>query len=214
MTLYHTPLLHPRLIAQGQWAKEPAQKRYLERFVEGARAGTLASSLVDTNQPPPGAILRPTLTDLDTWLTEVRAEGYDALSHDLENAGRYIICDGITPLHLASGRVGRTLCLRFRGRGGKRYWSSWSDHRASVCWLGGVLRDSSLASVFHNGVGHDIRILEAHGFIVAGDIYDTMIMQFTAYSELQKGLAYCATLYNWTPFWKGMLDLEDEEDGK
>lgn len=76
------------------------------------------------------------------------------------------------------------------------------------------LADPHLAKVFHNGVTHDVPILEDNGFEVKGTLWDTMIMAHHTYPEMRKGLSYCSTLYMGFPNWKVLLTEDDEDDGK
>jgi len=207
---YVTPLVHPTTVRQGNWHLEPAQQAYLTRLVENEKAN-LPPPTWNTAEPPPGAYLYPSLAQLDEWWTEFKAGGYDAISHDLETAGQFIICDGLTPLDTTTGRVGSSLCLRFRGHDGVRWWASYTEHERAVRWLGKVLADPTISFVGHNIVGFDIPILKQHGFDVAGPLIDTMVLMSRAYPEFKKGLGYCATLFLWAPAWK--LMVKDTDDG-
>lgn len=204
MKFYVTPLIHPIAIRADQWAKEPAQQEYLSRVVRIEKAGETPPDW-DTERPPPGTLLYPSLDELDEWWDEFKREGYDVISHDLETAGQFIICDGLTPVCTRTGRVGHTLVLRFRGAYGVRWWSSWAEHLRAVEWYAKVLADPSVCFVGHNVVGFDIPILFAHGFEIPGVIIDTMVLMSRAYPEMQKGLQFCATLFLWAPAWKRQI---------
>jgi hypothetical protein len=142
------------------------------------------------------------------------AEEYDAVSIDIENAGPHIICVGFTLFHLESGVVGTTICVRFRRRGGRCYWTSRRELLAVVGWMYSFLSDPRLAKVFHNGVVYDVPILMGLGFEVQGRLIDTMNLQHTCYPEMSKGLQFTSTLYLWTPCWKRLTDETDEGEGK
>ena len=210
--VWFCPLIHPAAIVRDQWAKEPAQKIALSRVAECTKTGQEPNPW-DINEPPPRSILFPGLQDLQDFYQTTKDEGWDALSHDLENAGPHIICDGMTQLKLATGEVGRSLCLRLRVQGGGLYWQNLAEMREAVDWWWWVLADPEVAKVMHNGVAHDVPILEDVGFTVGGRLIDTMSMQHTAYTEMPKGLQYCATLYNGSPVWKSLTDDEEDEKG-
>lgn len=210
MNFYITPTIHPTTIRQGNWNKEPAQHAYLKRLVESVNAGEAPRDW-QTDSPPPGSYLYPNLAQLDSWWDEFKEGDYDAISHDLETAGQFIICTGLTPLHIETGRVGRSLCLRFRGHGGTRWWATYAEHERATRWLGKVLADPLVSFVGHNVVGFDIPILKRHGFEINGPIEDTMVLMSRAYPEFQKGLGYCATLFLWAPAYKRMV--KDVDDG-
>ncbi len=210
--VWFCPVVHPAAICRDQWAKEPFQKIAISRVASYLKEGVNPSPW-DITEPPPRSVLFPDLSDLYEFYESTKSEGWDALSHDLENAGPHIICDGMTQLKLETGEIGRSLCLRFRVRGGGLYWHNPRQLEGAVAWLWWVLADPGVAKVFHNGVTHDVPILEDVGFTVEGRLVDTLCLQHTAYVEMSKGLQYCATLYNEAPVWKSLTD-GDEEDEK
>lgn len=140
------------------------------------------------------------------------AQPFDALSLDLENAGRHVICAGLQPLHLDGGTLGRLLCLRFRRRGGARYWNSFSEHRAAVGFLAGLMGRSDITLVFHNGISHDVPLLRGLGFEVSPPWIDTLWLAHHSYSEIPKGLQFLATLHLWAPVWKTLVQDEGVDD--
>jgi hypothetical protein len=211
--LWAIPIIHPAAISRGQYHKEPAQQITLDRVAHYLKSG-LDPEPWDINQPPPGALLYPTLPELEEFYLETTTGPWDALSHDLENAGPHIICDGMCQLNTSTGAIGRSLCLRFRRQGGDLYWTDWDSHVAACEFLYRVLSDPETGKVFHNGVTHDVPVLEQLGFTVAGRLMDTMIMMHTAYSEFQKGLQFCATFWNMSPVWKVLVQESDEAEGK
>lgn len=207
------PITHPASLFRGQWHKEPLQQITLDRVAEYLKTGEEPQPW-DINLPPLGANLFPTLEELNEFYRETTEGPWDALAHDLENAGPHIICDGMCQLNIETGAVGRSVCLRFRVKGGDLYWPDWDSHTKACEFLHRVLSDTEVAKVFHNGVTHDVPILEALGFRVHGRLLDTMILMHTAYSELPKGLQYTATFFNQSPVWKVLTDEKDEEEGK
>jgi len=205
--------MDPATVRKAQWHKEPAQQIYMNRLVRSYKDDTSPLG-PDTSEPPTGSYLYPSLRQLAEWTDHLNSGSFNAVSHDLETAGQFIICDGITPLDTRTGLVGRSLCLRFRGHGGHRWWPTWREHLAATIWLGDLLGRADLAFVGHNIVGFDIPILELHGLPVAGPIIDTMVLMNRAHPELQKGLQFTATLFCGAPAWKRMVKEQDDGDGK
>lgn len=205
------PIQHPGAIVRGQWAKEPCQETYLRRLWDAVK-GRVEWPDPDVSKPPPNSILFPTIPDLHRFTKE--SEDYDAISIDIENAGRHIICVGFTLLDIQTGQLGTTLCVRFRRRGGGLYWTNRSQLLQVVEWLYRLLGDARLVKVFHNGVVYDVPILESLGFIVAGRLLDTLNLQHTCYPEMGKGLQFTSTLYLWAPCWKLLVDEDEEAEGK
>ena len=210
MTLVN-PIQHPESIVKGQWAKEPCQEVYLRRLWKLAK-GEIPKPVLDITKPPPNSNLFPTLKDLEDFTRE--SKEYDGVSIDIENAGPHIICVGFSLVHLSSGVVGPTICVRFRCNGGGLYWKSRSELLEVVAWMFRILGDARLAKIFHNGVVYDVPILQGLGFEVKGRLIDTMNLAHSCYPELSKGLQFCATLYLWSPCWKLLTAETDEGDGK
>lgn len=205
------PIQHPSSIVRGQWAKEPCQETYLRRLWRAIQ-GREPWPETDITRPPPNSILFPTLVDMENFTQE--ALDYDCVSIDIENAGPHIICIGFTLVSLETGVLGTTLCVRFRRRGGRIYWTDRRELLAVVGWLFRLLADPRLSKVFHNGVVYDVPILESLGFTVEGRLLDTLNLQHTCYPEMGKGLQFTSTLYLWAPCWKLLVDETQEAEGK
>ena len=206
---WYLPIVHPSAIVRGQWHEEPAQVSYLKRLVSfhhGWRP-------LDVEKPPADCIVRPSIAMLVLFDQYIQEGQWDCLSIDIENAGDYIILVGLTLMDLEAGLVGPSLSLPFKGRFGERYWSR-PDHDRAVEMFGDWLADPRLAKVWQNGISHDVPMLEATGFEVNGEQWDTMVMSHYCYPEMRKGLQYNATLHLGMGNWKTMLDEDDEDEGK
>lgn len=207
------PILHPSGIIRGRWALEDCQVRYLQRVNQCIR-GEREPNLTDINLPPPQTTLFPTSDQTREFVLETQKGGWDFVGVDIENAGRHIICIGFTQLSLDTGEIGRTICVRFRRRGGGCYWDSTDRLRSVVESLDDLLGNSDIGLVFHNGTTHDVPILEDVGFKVRGRLIDTMLLAHTANSEIPKSLQFTATLKLWSPAWKLLVQTDDEDEGK
>ena len=215
------PIIHPASIVRGRWHEEPAQIVYLKRLASILR-GENTPPVDDVDSPPPNTLLWPSLTTLKEFNDELTQEidelyglYWNTLSVDIESAGPFVTLIGITALSTTRGEVGPTLSLPFRIQHGQNYWPTWEDHLSATTYLYSWLANPELDKVFHNGITYDVPILEEHGFIVLGELWDTMVMQHYMYPEMRKGLQYCATLYTGALYWKGMLDPDkDEAEGK
>jgi hypothetical protein len=171
-------------------------------------------NLTDTNLPPPGTNLFPTPLQIREFVSETLTGSWDAVGVDIENAGRHIICIGFTRVSLGTGKVGGTICTRFRRRGGGCYWGSTGELRDVVESVDDLLGDILIALVFHNGTTHDVPILADAGFRVRGRLIDTMLLAHTAWSEIPKSLQFTSTLHLWSPVWKTLTEEGDEDEGK
>lgn len=222
MKVWITPILSPDSIRKGQWQKEQPQKTYLRRVKQVLNRGDESYPEMDINSPPPRTTLFPTPEEIEDFVEEtldgklrpVQNARWTHISCDIESAGTHIICIGLTQLCLPSGKIGRTICVWFRKRGGDCWWDSDNINlRHIVGSLFVLFRDPSVGWVFHNGVTFDVPILEEIGFDIQGDLLDTLVLQHTAYSEMQKGLAFCATLWLWSKNWKVAIKEEEDEKG-
>lgn len=209
MKVHVTPIVHPANILRNNWHLELPQERYLQRIVRNP-----FPEVPDVSEPPPDSILYPTLEQMEEFLVEVQSLAAPAVSIDLENVGDWIICAGCTALDLGDFHIGTSICIRFRIRGGNLYWNSRSDMERTVRCLGTLLADPDISMVWHNGIGHDVPILERLGFSVRGRHIDTMGLQHTCFMEQPKGLQFCSTLYLGVGVWKTLVSEDDESEGK
>ncbi len=204
------PLLHPAYLIRGKWAERGAQIKYMSRAVRVAEGSSYPGMNIEA--PPPGSIVRPVVADLARFDAMAARRGlgeYTHLSIDIENAGHFTVLVGLTLFNHES--IGPSLSLPFRVQHGMNYWEP-ADHHIATGYLYRWLADPRTTKVFHNGVAHDIPLLEETGFVVAGPIEDTMIMQHYCYPEMRKALQYCSTLYLGAPVWKTLLDEEEPDE--
>jgi len=231
MQIWVTPILSPDSIRKGQWQKEQPQKTYLRRVKKVINKGDESYPLMDINSPPPRTNLFPEPDEIENFVRETLNGCNDRLgfsntkserkcslwthvSCDIESAGTHIICIGLTQLSLPSGEIGRTICVWFRRRGGDCWWPDDGNSLQHIVGSLFVLfRSPDVGWVFHNGVTFDVPILEEIGFEIEGELLDTLVLQHTAYSEMQKGLAFCATLWLWSANWKVAIKEEEDEKG-
>jgi hypothetical protein len=206
---YLLPLLHPAAIVRGRWADEPAQIAYLRRLAKHLKEDTVPK-LEDYTQTPPGGLMFPNLEDLATFRLTLQDLSIPCVAYDIENAGPHMICIGMYGLDLETWEVGAGLCLPFKLQGGRDYWQHWKDHLEATRWLGELLGDHGIASLFHNGITFDVPVLEELGFKVEGRMLDTMVMAHYLYPEMKKGLQYLSTLYLGAGVWKSLV--EEEKD--
>lgn len=204
LTLHVIGILHPAFVLRGQWGKEPAQVRYLQRAV--AVADKLAKgeevAMMDVNQPPPGivATLQPTI---DVLLSQ--------WSVDKLRGGLVVDCE------YPSGRVDMVgftrmsdlayVCVDLLATNRGPFWQ-----RDSRLWLAKVLGDPTIPKIFQNGLSADIPALERLGIKVAGYAFDTMLAAHVAYSEMPKQLGFLGTFYHQLPSWKHIMYGGDDPE--
>jgi len=185
---------------------------HLKRWADKAKHNPLYTP-DNVDQLPPNSRIFPSLKQLTEFEIELRQLTQPCLSFDIENAGIYILCVGLTQLDLATGEVGSSLNVPIRLRGGRQAWSR-GDLTKVVLWLDGLFSDPTIAKVGHNIVAYDIPVLRELGFTVEGPLFDTMVMSHLCYPEHRKGLQYVATLMLGAPHWKGLVSEDDDQEDK
>jgi hypothetical protein len=207
------PLLHPAAVLRGRWNDEPAQITYLKRWAAIAKSNPLYTPQ-DINQLPPRSRIFPTPRQLDEFRLELLTLQEPCLSIDTEEAGVYLICVGLTQLDLATGEVGSSINVPIRLRGGRPAYPVQQQLLAIIILLDQMFSDPQVSKVFHNGVTHDIPVLQQLGFTINGPLYDTMILAHLCYPEFRKSLQFCATLHLGAGRWKHLVDTDDELEDK
>jgi hypothetical protein len=200
--VYVTGILHPAYIIRGAWKHEPAMVALIRMAVDLAKGGF---DPLDTSQPPPGANLCPSLTDLYEWEPGIDDRG---VAVDIETAGDHLVAVGFCRLSDY-----RSVVVRFRRKGGGVWDIDPATRYARVEWVDRILGDPTIPLVFHNGQAFDVPYLLDLGFRVEGYNADTLIMSAVAYPEMPKGLEYLAVSYCRLPGWKHLVrdwELEDK----
>lgn len=212
MTRLVTSILHPSHLFRGRWKEVLTQAMILQRvgkLVRGEQA--LSEVLVDPDCPPDDTTLWPTRRDLETFQQALGL--WPAVSIDIESVGHYITIVGFT-LFDPNGKVGPTIVVPFKKRGGLDYWVDWKDHLAATEFVYGILEDERLQKWMQNGITFDVPMLREAGFDVRGELWDTMILSHYTYPEMPKSLQYLSTAYLGMPNWKGLLDEGDDNEAK
>jgi len=204
---YLMGLLHPAHISRGQWAKEPAQLRYLRRAVAVSKAYAHPPELIDTSTPPPNAITQPTLDDLHPFEAGIDEKG---VAVDIEDPSDLLMGIGFCRLSDFT-----SIYIPFRHLAGALYWPSHTQFTRAVDWCDYILGSPGIPLIFHNGPSHDIPNLLIRGFHITNVAFDTMLAAHVAYPEMPKGLQFQATFHLGIPVWKHLVKPdEDAAEGK
>lgn len=194
---YVVGLLHPAFIMRGNWGVEGAQIQSLmrvRRILEGWKP-----IIYDFSQAPPGAILFPTLAEMQAWEAALAPD--EPIVLDVENAGWVIRMIGLMGLHSL-----RYVGVHFRQPGGKPWVhadaSGVDQFNSVVEWLYDLLRTRPI--IAHNGF-HDIEVLEETGFEVKELADDTILMAHVAMPESRKRLEFVSNVTAGISGWKGLL---------
>lgn len=161
--------------------------------------------------PPPNANIYPTPEQVEEFAREVLAWEH-MIAIDIESAGQFLICIGLTAINRETLAPGNTIVVRFRGQGAK-LWGTPEDRRRNLVALLSLLENPEVIKVFQNGITFDVPELQDLGINIVGPYFDTMHMAHTAYPEMPKSLQFLSTLHLAMPVWK-TLTSEDELEGK
>ena len=202
------PLLHPSAVVRGRWGYEPAQAAYVQNAANALRTGSWPR--IDIRVPPPGTKLYAAPVHVKEMHRALSCQG-GTLVIDIESAGDYIMCVGLGRLGPGAAAVSQVLVVRFRVMGGGSFYHSQAALEVMVEALWELLADPKVPKLFHNGISYDVGVLERHGFVVGGDLLDTMQMAHTAYVEMPKSLQFLSTLHLGAPVWKTLVDDEPKD---
>jgi hypothetical protein len=163
--------------------------------------GRHPSTYIDVEVSVPGAILTPSLVDLDQWAMGNLTEG---VTCDIEDIGVML---GIGFCRIADEVP---IWIPIRTQGGGMYWAADELPRV-IDWIQWVL--DTIPLVMHNGQAADVPWLARIGFTCAGyeQGADTMLMAHLALPELPKGLQFLSTLWCRMPNWKKLVKGADDD---
>lgn len=180
------PTYHPAAVAR-QWSLRPIVIADLDKAKR-------ESEYAEYRRPSRHIWIRPTLSDLARFDTEyIRPSA--RLAADIETKQDQITCIGFAP----SPDV--ALVIPFFGEDGTSYWSADDELTAWAYvrkWL------ATKPTVFQNGL-YDINFLwSRYGIPVPAAAEDTMLLHHAFQPEMEKGLAFLATIYSDESSWKFM----------
>lgn len=180
------PTFHPAAVAR-QWTLRPIVTVDLGKALR-------ESATPDYNPPSRKIWIKPTIADLALFEAEY-IKPAARLAADIETKQDQITCIGFAPSPEAC------LVIPFFGEDGTSYWShddeltAWNYVRR---WL------ATKPTVFQNGL-YDINFLwSRYGIPVPLASEDTMLLHHAYQPEMEKGLAFLASIYTDSPTWKYM----------
>ena len=198
--------LSPSEIWRGKHALRPAQHIYLQRAKEIYNNGWTPTNI---NNPPPGAIIYPSIQDMYEW--EKGLSGRKWFAVDIECAGPHITIIGLCRLNVL-----KSIVIWFRQCGGDPWAWSKPQLREIVTWLYHLFANPTYGLVFQNGQAFDVpEHLSRIGFAIGNFTFDTMLAQHIAFPEMPKSLAFTSNLYLGAENWKGLTkNLSTGGEGK
>lgn len=139
--------------------------------------------------------LRPTLSDVVTFLSDLRATRRTAAT-DIEG---YSDAVGITMLSIAdSPTSGIVIPFKIEGE------SYWTEEEELIVWreLAAWLADENCGKILHNAFYETAVFGWRHQIVVNGIVGDTMMKHWEFYNELEKSLGVCTSLWIEEPYYK------------
>lgn len=193
------PTYHPAAVLR-EWSLRPVILADLDK----ARR---QSATPDIRRPAREIWIEPTLSDLEEYEQRYIIPA-QRLSIDIETKGDQITCVGFAP------SVESAMVIPFwsAAQSDGNYWRTLEDEL--IAW-DFVKRWCSLRpSVFQNGLYDIHRLWRTYGIQCALAEHDTMLLHHAQQPEMEKGLAFLATIYTEEASWKFMskTDTLKKED--
>lgn len=193
------PTYHPAAVLR-EWSLRPVILADLDK----ARRNSASPEIV---RPARDIWIEPTLDDLARYERDFLINA-PRLSIDIETKGDQITCIGFAP------SVSSAIVVPFwsAAQSDGNYWRTLEDEL--IAW-DFVKRWCSLKpSVFQNGLYDIHRLWRTYGIQCALAEHDTMLLHHAQQPEMEKGLAFLATIYTEEASWKFMskTDTLKKED--
>jgi uracil-DNA glycosylase len=181
------PTYHPAAVAR-EWSIRPIVIADLDK----ARRQSVTPEF---QRPARDIWIRPTLEDLATYDRDY-IQPAESLACDIETKQDQITCIGFAP------SPSTALVIPFFGEDGRNYWPTVEEEL--VAW--GYVRRwlAEKPSVFQNGL-YDLNFLwSRYGITAPLASEDTMLLHHAMQPEMEKGLAFLASIYTDAESWKFM----------
>lgn len=181
------PTYHPAAVAR-EWSLRPVVIADLDK----ARR---QSESPEFRRPSRQIWLRPTLLDLANYERE-HIKPAKSLAADIETKQDQITCIGFAP------SLDTAIVIPFFLENGQNYWPTLQEELAAWGYVRSWL--AMKPTIFQNGL-YDINFLWArYGIPVPLASEDTMLLHHAMQPELEKGLAFLASVYTEEASWKFM----------
>lgn len=199
------PTFHPAYIVRGQWKQEVT-------WVNDFEKAKKLSQKKKYNPPSERFITRPTLRDLEQFLSDAREGGPKVLGVDIETTSLDPFYGKIMVVGFALDWQ-RAISFPFFSKGMVPYWNHRDSGRARK-----ILQELlSFPCIFQNSL-FDIPHLQAAGYMVPNLAHDTLLLHHAIHPELPHTIGYIVSVYGSTPYWKGevlgrlgsLSEVEDE----
>ena len=181
------PTYHPAAVAR-EWSLRPIVIADLDK----ARR---QSTSPEFTRPSRSIWLRPTLLDLANYERDF-IKPAPILAADIETKQDQITCVGFAP------SPDTAIVIPFFCENGQNYWASLAEELAAWNYVRSWL--ATKPTIFQNGL-YDINFLwSRYGIPVPLATEDTMLLHHAMQPEMEKGLAFLASVYTEEASWKFM----------
>ena len=199
-------IIHPSAISRGNFGWESPTRKALRRLATDMHAPGPTPPDPQVVGTPPGALLFPTPTQIEEYLTDPLME--QGVVVDIENPGNVLKIVGWCRLADL-----KSLVVWFVMWDGS---PAWEDHRERALVFNLVKRawgNTRIPIWTHNGQAHDLPYMEKYGFGPIGNFGgDTMLMLRHAFPEQPAGLLWAAcNLVGGFPY-KHWIKWDEQDD--
>lgn len=118
--------------------------------------------------------------------------------------------DAMSCISIATSPI-TAFIIPFSGPHGGQYWKTASDEALVWQALASVLTDPQVPKRLQNAMYDNFVLAHSYGILVRGMADDTMLKHWELYCELEKSLAFQASIYTKEPYWKHDRKANDWE---
>lgn len=185
------PTYHPAAVLR-QWELRPTT---IADLMKASRE----AAFPDIRRPHREIWIEPSIEDIEDFIAN-HIIGCQLLSTDIETVGNRVSCIGFAP----SASLGIVIPFDDSRRTGGSYWPSGEVERQVWEIIRGVLEDSSIPKLFHNGMFDVTFLWRAYGIKTFNAKEDSMLLSHALHPESLKGLGYLGSIFDDESNWKSM----------
>jgi hypothetical protein len=184
------PTYHPEDVVK-QWAWRPI-------VVADLKKALAETAYPEIRRPQRSIWVAESLRDLETF-DKLYLSKATAIAVDVETQAGQITCVSIAP----SSRVVLVVPIWDKRRPDFSFWPA-EQEVAVRKWLHSILSRRSILRKVGQNITYDLTYFANEGIRLAGEINDTMLAHHSLEPEMEKSLAFLASLYTTDQAWKQM----------
>lgn len=185
------PTYHPAAVLR-QWELRPTT---IADLMKASRE----AAYPDIRRPHREIWIEPTIEDIKDFIAN-HIRGCSLLSTDIETSGQRVTCIGFAP----SAALGIVIPFDDSRRASGSYWPTGEAEKQVWEIVRGILEDSSVPKLFHNGLFDITFLWRSYGIKTLNAKEDSMLLSHALHPESLKGLGYLGSIFSGESNWKSM----------